>query len=179
MWVLTGYKMMLCYQQTAKSRSGCADTQALWVFAVLIWRRDISQAAAHFFQQTAVQIRLRGCAGSYGYSLFSCGVWISLTLRLIFFSRQQSPDQTARMRRLIWVFTLFSCGVGTSFMMRRIFVFLSSSFFFFFFVSVWWYDEMVRKHSILSRFWHAKQSWIVRPGFLFLMKTANWNRNTG
>ena len=53
-----------------------------------------------------VQIRLRGCAGLYGYSLILCDVGTSLMLRRIFFfwggggggggGRQRSPYQFAR-----------------------------------------------------------------------------------
>ena len=38
----------------------------IWIIVVLMWRRDTSHVA--FRRQ------LHGYAGSYGYSLFSCGV---------------------------------------------------------------------------------------------------------
>ena len=69
----------------------------IWVFAVLMWCRNISHVEAHFLQQAAKS--RSGCARwacSYGYSLFSCDVEISLMLRRIFYSRQRSPDPAAR-----------------------------------------------------------------------------------
>ena len=65
-------------------------------------RSDSSHAAVLFFpKQAAVQIRLCGCAGSTGFSLFSWGVVTALTLQCFFSNRQQGPNQAAQMRRLI------------------------------------------------------------------------------
>ena len=60
------------YSEVQIRLRGCAD---LWVFAVIMWRRDSSHVSAHFYStESGVQIRLCRYAGSYGYSLFSCGV---------------------------------------------------------------------------------------------------------
>ena len=70
-------------------------------------RSDSSHAAVLFFPTNSkVQIRLRKCAGSYGYSLFSCGVRTPVMFWRTFFNRPRIPDQAARMRRLIWIFAV-------------------------------------------------------------------------
>ena len=48
----------------------------IWIFAVLMWRTYSCRFRApfSFSIDREFQIRLRRCAGSFGYSLFSCGV---------------------------------------------------------------------------------------------------------
>ena len=59
-----------------------------------------------------VQIRLRGCVGSYWYSLFSWGVVTALTLRC-FFPIDSKVQIKLRMRRLIRIFAVL-LGRGDS-----------------------------------------------------------------
>ena len=63
---------------------------------------------------------MRRCAGSYGYSLFSCDVGISFTLRRIF---SACCEIQVRMRRCAgsYGYSLFSCDVGISLTLRSIF----------------------------------------------------------
>ena len=72
----------------------------VWVFAVLMWRRDSARILAHFFQlfstDSEIQIRLRECAGSYGYLMLSCGVGRAAMFRCTLLkNKQRIPDQDA------------------------------------------------------------------------------------
>ena len=118
------------------------------------------------YQQTVtvseVQIRLHRCAGSYGYSLIFIYLFLFFFFLLVCVTAWWNGQET---------FKSFYGETPFSIFLAR---------------KTWQHDEMVKKHSNLSKtrhrflyFWHEKQSWIVPPGFLFPMRTANWTRNMG
>ena len=73
-----------------------------------------------FSTDSKVQIRLQRCAGSYGYSMLSCGVGTAVVFGRTLF--QQSESQI-RLRGYAgaYGYSLFSCGVGTALTFRRTF----------------------------------------------------------
>ena len=78
------FQRFLFFQQTAKSRSGSADAQAhIDIRCSHVAQGQLSSFSAFFSINSEVQIRLRGCAGSYGYSLLSCGIRCSFAALIV------------------------------------------------------------------------------------------------
>ena len=112
------------FQQTAKSKSGCADAQShMDIRCSYVAKRQLTFCGAFLFirQQSPDQAaRIR----RYRYSLLSCGDGTAVMFRHTFFKRQQSPDQAALIRMIIRVFAVimwrrYSCHVSAHFFFQQ------------------------------------------------------------